>query len=125
MLIPPKREKVETRLLRKAAQTEAKLENRRSAQELSFRPNIYSKGRNSRWSSARGNNKDITLVKVEHSDAPLPPKVDNSSKLKLEYKHNDHMLYFETKAEEKKIRKYSPVLESRNNKGYKTNTNEQ
>jgi hypothetical protein len=48
MLIPPKREKVETRLLRKAAQTEAKLENRRSAQELSFRPNIYSKGRNSR-----------------------------------------------------------------------------
>jgi hypothetical protein len=47
-LIPNKHERVETRLLRQAAQTEAKLENRRSAQELPFRPNIYSTGRHSR-----------------------------------------------------------------------------
>jgi len=107
---------VENRLFKQAAKLEEELEEKRIAQEFSFTPNIYKSKRSSRWGSTTGRNKDLR-EETKGDIPPLPPRDNNLSKIKLKYKEQELLASKEAKAEKKKIKFFSPVLEWKN-KGY-------
>jgi len=115
-LIPIRSGSVETRLLKQAQDSERVKEDKRIAQEFSFKPNIYSR----RGSRVRqGNNQDLQ-VSIKKEIPPLPPRDKELNKIKMKYKEHHLKAMEEAKAEKDKIKGFSPVLKAK--RGYHSST---